>query len=148
MERYYFRRATIDDLDILLELNNTLTIDTWAMEKFQQAFEYEIPILLIANSLNVTVGCIIYLFCLDEVRIIYCVVNQTFRNKGLGTKLVNEVLLEARKSNARYVLLETRTTNFPALSLYTKLGFRIIHIRQDYYTHLINEDAYLMEYEL
>jgi ribosomal-protein-alanine N-acetyltransferase len=143
-----FRYASINDLEALLNLNKILLIDQWTKEKFQQIFQLDIPILIAINNSKTIVGCIIYIFCIEEVRILYCVINKKYRRKGIGSKLIIKTLIEAQNNEMKYALLETRITNLPAIQIYTKLGFRIINMRTNYYTDSIIEDAYIMEIKL
>lgn len=55
-----------------------------------------------------------------------CVFDSSKRHNGIGTLLMNYILLEARKSGARMVVLETQNCNENAISFYRKNGFEII----------------------
>lgn len=71
------------------------------------------------------------------------------QNQGYGTKLLTSLLAEAKKLGARVAYLEVRESNFPALHLYQKLGFRIRGRRYGYYsTPSGKEDAILMSLNL
>ena len=48
------------------------------------------------------------------------------RRKGIGTKLMETILREARERGARMAVLETQTCNERAIAFYRKNGFRII----------------------
>ena len=43
--------------------------------------------------------------------------------------------------NLKVITLEVATKNIPALNLYEKFGFEVIHVRKNYYK---DDDAYLM----
>ena len=55
-----------------------------------------------------------------------CVFNSSNRNNGIGSLLMETILEEALKSNARMTVLETQTCNENAITFYKKHGFRII----------------------
>ena len=55
-----------------------------------------------------------------------CVFDGANRRSGIGTKLMEAILQDAKKSGARMVILETQTFNFKAISFYKKHGFEII----------------------
>ena len=55
--------------------------------------------------------------------LLFVAVSQEFRGKGYGDQLVRYVLKDSAKMGASRVRLVTRTTNFPALKLYNKIGF-------------------------
>lgn len=48
------------------------------------------------------------------------------RHLGIGTKLMNVIMEEAKKSGARMIVLETQSCNEKAISFYKKNGFEII----------------------
>ena len=66
-----------------------------------------------------------------------CIFEQTTRNSGIGTELMQTILAEAIKTNARMVVLETQSCNENAISFYQKIGFDIIGF--DLYSYS-NED--------
>ncbi len=51
-------------------------------------------------------------------------VASTHRRKGFGRHLVGEILRQARADMTSAVVLQTRSTNVPALQLYESLGFQ------------------------
>lgn len=55
-----------------------------------------------------------------------CVFDGARRHSGIGTALMNTILLEAKASGARMVVLETQTCNENAIAFYRKNGFDII----------------------
>lgn len=55
-----------------------------------------------------------------------CIFEQTTRNSGIGTALMQTILAEAIKTNARMVVLETQSCNENAIHFYKKMGFDII----------------------
>lgn len=55
-----------------------------------------------------------------------CIFDDTRRHCGIGAKLMDAILDEAKKSGARMVVLETQTCNENAIAFYRKNGFEII----------------------
>lgn len=70
-----------------------------------------------------------------------------WRGRGLGELLLNNLLTEAEEAGAGRVLLEVRTGNRTALSLYRKYNFNVVGRRHRYYRDT-GEDALLMTLEL
>ena len=66
-----------------------------------------------------------------------CVFDSAQRHCGIGSKLIDVILDEAKQSGARMVVLETQTCNLNAISFYKKNGFDIIGF--DLYSYS-NED--------
>jgi ribosomal-protein-alanine acetyltransferase len=70
------------------------------------------------------------------------VVESTFRRKGVGTRLLNELFTRARGTHSADVFLEVRESNQAARALYAKWGFEQDGCRRGYYTNP-PEDAIL-----
>ena len=64
------------------------------------------------------------------------------QNKGIGFKLINYSIEEATKNGAKSVFLEVREDNKRAIHIYESLGFKLIHIRKNYYKDLCNALVY------
>ena len=65
------------------------------------------------------------------------------RRRGVGIKIIRELLLQAQIAGATSVLLEVRESNMAARRLYEKLGFSQQGRRSSYYREP-EEDALLL----
>jgi ribosomal-protein-alanine N-acetyltransferase len=65
------------------------------------------------------------------------------RNRGVGIKIIRELLLQAQSAGATSVLLEVRESNLATRRLYEKLGFSQHGRRSNYYQGP-EEDALLL----
>lgn len=79
----------------------------------------------------------------DITEIMNIVVRKSYRQQGVGQKLLEELIRLAKKTGLETLDLEVNAMNFPAIHLYEKNGFEIIGRRSKYY-HNIN-DAILMQ---
>ena len=147
-ENHSFHRATSDDIEALLVLNFELDYDNWSQERFEQVFELELPCWLILSSSGVLIGFVVYLICFDEVRILNLTIARQFRKQGYGARLLIHALDDSREFNVGYALLEVRIDNFKAIKLYTQLGFKILCVREGYFTDKVPQDGYLMQLSL
>jgi ribosomal-protein-alanine N-acetyltransferase len=87
-------------------------------------------------------GYIIFWTMFDECQILNLGVDISFRGLGIAQKLVRQAVQQAISKNIRKVLLDVRKSNQPAILLYQKVGFVIIHVRKSFYSN--GEDAYQM----
>lgn len=55
-----------------------------------------------------------------------CIFDSNKRKHGIGQMLISKILLDAKASGARMVVLETQSFNAKAISFYKKNGFEII----------------------
>lgn len=86
------------------------------------------------------------IWCLYETaELIRIAVNPSRQQKGIGSMLMTEILNCAKVCECERMLLEVRSTNVPAQSLYNKFGFSQISVRKGYYD---GEDASIMEKKL
>ncbi|MBQ9103604.1 MAG: ribosomal protein S18-alanine N-acetyltransferase [Clostridia bacterium] len=92
------------------------------------------------------IGFITYSTSIDFADIETVFVLKEFRRKGIAESLINKMLEDVKSKGINRVLLEVRSSNIPAISLYKKLGFNEISIRKKYYSNL--EDALILAKEL
>lgn len=83
----------------------------------------------------------------DEAHVVTLAVQPEYRCHGLGRRLMEGLLEEARRRGAMVVTLEVRVHNYSAQHLYKSLGFSTIAYRREYYPDN-NEDAAVMELHL
>ena len=55
------------------------------------------------------------------------------RGRGLGARMLAELERRAATRGAEGMLLEVRADNAPALALYSRAGWRQVHVRRRYY---------------
>jgi len=144
-ETFSLRPATEDDISIIVEMEKRAHKAPWAEGHFRE--ELEKPY---ANFLVLTddptdskiAGYIIYWLMFDECQILDVVVDLPYRGMGFGQKMIRHAVDTAIKKGIRKILLEVRKSNLPAVQLYQKMKFVIIHVRKAFYSD--GEDAYQM----
>jgi ribosomal-protein-alanine N-acetyltransferase len=82
----------------------------------------------------------------DELHLLNVAVRPSLRRRGLGERLMQDMLAHARAHDVRGVYLEVRRSNEPAIDLYRKLGFWASGLRAGYYSD--GEDALCMSLTL
>ena len=55
------------------------------------------------------------------------------RRRGIGTALMNELVVFARSVGARCLWVETQNVNFPAIQFYRRAGFRFCGLDEAFY---------------
>lgn len=79
----------------------------------------------------------------DEGHITNIAVHPDYRQNGIGSVLLEQLLEYARKENIVGLTLEVRKSNFSAQGLYRKFGFEDAGCRKGYYADN-GEDAIIM----
>ena len=69
----------------------------------------------------------------DEAEIRYLSVHPSYQKRGLGKKLINQIIKECKNENIKRIFLEVSIKNKQALSFYKNSGFKTIDIRKNYY---------------
>jgi ribosomal-protein-alanine N-acetyltransferase len=82
---------------------------------------------------GIVVGFGIVAMVKDWAHIMNMCVAPGYRRRGLGQRIMLQLLQIAKRQHASHAWLEVRPTNNPAISLYRKMGFRKIQIRKNYY---------------
>lgn len=80
---------------------------------------------------------------LEEVHVTNIAVSPEFRKCHIGETLLMKIIDDCYKNMAKYITLEVRIGNLPAISLYKKYGFKSLGVRKGYYQDN-NEDALIM----
>ena len=80
---------------------------------------------------------------LDEAHITTIAVKPEFMRKKVGETLLNKILKDCYENEVKYLTLEVRISNTPAIKLYEKYGFKSLGSRKGYYQNN-NEDALIM----
>ena len=75
------------------------------------------------------------------INIIDVFVSERRRKEGIASKILSVVINDYKDRTVRF-MLEVREGNVPAIKLYEKFGFKVIHIRYKYYK---TENALIME---
>jgi [ribosomal protein S18]-alanine N-acetyltransferase len=88
------------------------------------------------------------LWCvLDQGELANIAVRPELRGRGLGARLLDEVVAACRRRGVTKLYLEVRDSNDAALRLYERFGFREVGRRRSYYQEP-REDARVMALEL
>jgi len=78
------------------------------------------------NEKNISLGACyvdISFLSLNNIRLGYMMVKEEYRNQGVGSKLVKEIIIYARNNNVKKIWLWTQEDLKPAIKLYEKMGF-------------------------
>ena len=80
---------------------------------------------------------------LEEAHITNIAVSPEYRRKHIGEALLKKIIDTCYSNMVKYITLEVRVSNTPAIGLYEKYGFKSFGTRKGYYQDN-NEDALIM----
>jgi [ribosomal protein S18]-alanine N-acetyltransferase len=139
------RAAAVADLPNMMALERrAATAAHWSDEQYQALFRDFDPgrVALVMQEESCLQGFVIARVLGEEWEIENIAIAGPARRRGLGTRLVGELLDLARAQGAAAVFLEVRESNQAARALYEKWAFRESGRRRRYYKDP-EEDAIL-----
>lgn len=80
---------------------------------------------------------------IDEGHITTIAVKKEYLRNHIGDIIIQKIIDDCYKNNIKYLTLEVRVSNIPAIKLYEKYGFQSLGTRKAYYQDN-NEDALIM----
>ena len=147
MSEITVRRATAEDVDALLQMENECFTDPWDRRTFEGLISNPAVYFIIAENSGVPIAFGGMTVIIDECEILNVAVRPEMRQKGIGRLMVNEILDVCRNLDVVTVFLEHRESNVAAASLYESMGFVPYGIRKRYYSSP-TEDAILRNLNL
>ncbi|WP_277591882.1 ribosomal protein S18-alanine N-acetyltransferase [Pseudomonas chlororaphis] len=126
-----FRQATEADLDAILKIEYAAFSHPWTRGIFTDALKsYEVW-LMFEGSQQVGHGVIQVI--IDGAHLLNITVKPESQGRGLGLRLLEELMKRAYQKDARECFLEVRSSNQTAYRLYERYGFNEVGRRRDYY---------------
>ena len=123
------REINEKDIDLCYELDSN-SISLWSKKQWANEFKKKgIKVFGLLIS-NLVVGICVFHVVLDEAQINFFVVDEKYRDKGLGSHLMSYLIKKCEKLNLKKLLLEVSQNNVTAERFYSRFDFSLslIHI--------------------
>ena len=114
--------------------------DFWKPQNLKSELQNVSSKYIVAKENGKIVGFAGIWYSVDDAHITNIVVRKSYRNKGIGSLLLEKLIELAKQKTS--LTLEVNTKNEIAQKLYLKYGFKNLGIRKKYYDGI--EDAYIM----
>jgi ribosomal-protein-alanine N-acetyltransferase len=137
------RSMSRDDLDEVMELEKVSFASPWTRGMYQHELEKEEGCFLTARLGEELVAYGGMLLILDEAHVMTLAVREDMRRRGLGARLLLELIRTTEGMGARFFTLEVRRSNRAAIEMYGRFGFQIMGERKNYYLDNL-ENALIM----
>jgi len=134
-----------NDIDLCYELDSK-TISLWSKRQWANEFKKDGTKVIGILLENIIIGVCVFQLVLDEAQINYFVVNQKFRERGYGSRLMNYLIVLCEDLKINKILLEVSQKNITADKFYSHFNFFTVGIRRNYYKN--GSDALLKEKDL
>ena len=138
---------TADHLDEASALERICFSDPWSRQLLADELTNDLSAMLAAlDDQGELVGYAGLQVVLDEGTITNVAVRPDWRRKGVASQLLQVFENFARGNRLAFLTLEVRASNYAAIALYGRHGFRGVGRRKNYYEHP-REDAIIMTRE-
>ncbi len=133
------------DLDAVLAIERAVHAHPWTLGNFSDALRSGYECKVYESDTQELIGYAVMMLAVDEAELLDISIAASQQRKGLGKRLLSEMLALARHKEMRRMVLEVRASNNSAIALYRSMGFGDIGLRRDYYpAQGGREDAILM----
>jgi len=128
------------DVERVAELESASFGSPWQAETFRRLLRRTGAELLVVEIHDRVIAYAVLWCILDQGELANIAVDEAWRGRGIGGRLLEHVLTRARERGVTDLFLEVRESNEVARGLYARCGFQSIGTRRDYYENP-KEDA-------
>ena len=147
MDNIEISRMDISDLERIKDQLFSDFDDFWNYNIFKNELENPNSKYIKATTNDEIIGFAGIWKAVDDVHITNIVTKKVYRKKGIGSKLLLELIrLAENEKEIASITLEVNSKNLPAIKLYEKHGFKNVGLRKNYYKNTY--DAIIMTKEL
>ncbi|WP_172836181.1 GNAT family N-acetyltransferase [Microlunatus soli] len=125
--------SAVVDAVMALEETGFEVGEQWSRNSWESEFDDPCEVLGAKDASGALIGVIALRYGGDTVDLDRIVVAPSARRRGVGRSLIMTALVQARLRRVTEMILEVRTDNEPAVTLYRELGFTAVTVRSDYY---------------
>ncbi len=137
-----------EEVSAAIALEARATAYPWSEGNLRDSLSDQHPAWVLEQA-GVLLGYAVQCLVLDEATLLNIAVEPNAQGRGLGWRLLQQVLNSARDSGAVVCFLEVRVSNAPAIALYQRAGFSEVGRRKRYYAAADGrEDALVMRCDL
>lgn len=134
------REVISDDFEAIYKLGTELHANFRKTYNLKELTENTYFKILVFEKEKRVVGFLMYTVLDDTIDILDIIVEEKSRKQKIASVLLDYMITNSTPRGRIY--LEVAVNNEPAIHLYEKFGFKIIHTRKKYYGAL---DGYVME---
>jgi len=142
-EEIAFSSLKESDIEEVMEIEKASFPTPWTMGMFMEELSRkDFPFFIIARLKDGIAGYGGFWLVLDEAHLGNLAVTPRLRRRGIGERILKELIEMAKSKGVNLMTLEVRESNEKARALYEKMKFKLVAIRKGYYSDT-KEDAYL-----
>ena len=134
---------TVSDTEAVTEMEESIFTNPWKRHDFEELLDRADRGCVVARDGETVIGCAVYRNIVGDVDITNVQVKEAYRGQGIGKRLMEAAMENARAAGGQRFTLEVRESNRAAIALYESLGFTVEGKRKDFYENP-HEDALIM----
>lgn len=135
------------DLKDIIEIEEDNFLDCWTLKQYDYDLNAnEFAFLFAVIHEGELIGYVDFWITFDQATINKIAIKKEYQKRGIGLILLEDTLSRIQSAEVNTITLEVRVSNFKAISLYQKVGFKTCVVKKNYYDD--GEDAYYMIKEL
>lgn len=142
MDNLEISDMTISDFEIISPILTSDFDDFWSIQTLHSELNNPNSHYVVAKINTEIVGFAGIWKSIDDVHITNIVVKKDFRKNGIGSLLLQKLILLTNELGYKELTLEVNANNEIARRLYLKNGFKELGIRKRYYNN--TDDAIIM----
>lgn len=139
------KKMTQDDIDGVMQIEAAAYGDHhWSKSSFLSEISNDLAFYYsLYNDKGLLCGYAGCWHILEEAHITTIAIHPDYRKRNYAQALLHRIIKDCYADKIKYITLEVRVSNEPAINLYTKWGFSSFGTRKGYYQDN-NEDALIM----
>lgn len=144
MNEIVFREMTLSDIEQVYQIECRCFTQPWSVDSLiGELVRNDVAYYVVAELDGRIVGYAGCWIMYDEAHMTNIAVCEDIRRRGVASRIIIEMMREARRRGAGRMTLEVREHNSGAQTLYASLGFTKIGIRRKYYSDT-GENAFIL----
>jgi ribosomal-protein-alanine N-acetyltransferase len=122
-------------LEAVVEIEKSSFENPWTREMFLGSVLDKLTSFNVVFGQDTVKGYCIYRKVEQEAEIFKIAVSTSSRRKSYAAKMIENILQDCLSSGVKNIFLEVDKDNNAAINLYTKFGFEMRFVRNNYYKH-------------
>lgn len=135
----HIKKFSAQYVDDVYEIEKTCFANPWSKADIARQLELDTSYFLVAEIDGKAVGYMGLQIFSGEGYVTNVAVLPQYRKQGIAKALITEQM----KNHMDFITLEVRESNIPAVNLYTKMGFKNVGVRPNFYSNP-TENAIIM----
>lgn len=142
MNKFQISAMTLEDFENIQDIFTSDFDSFWNPSILKQELLCDNSHFIVAKNEDEIIGFAGFKVLLEDADLMNIVVKKSYRNKGVGSLLLKNLMDLFFSFSLVSLYLEVNENNLPAIHLYQKFGFKKIDVRKNYYPN--HQNAIIM----